>query len=244
MARHVHEIMNRELFAVRPEERASLTKETILALGISTVPVIDDARRPLGALSLRDVVDVGKTTCARDRMQPVVTIGPSATVEQAATALASANRHHLVVVEDDRAVGIVSSLDLLRAMLGLPAMHPDTFPHYDTANGVSWTDDLELTPENALLAPSAPGLLVIVHGGVRMIETAVWVETARDVSARLREITTAPSSQHARLARLLERSNLRFRATAVADDRARAGVFEKISASMRAREESQPESGA
>jgi hypothetical protein len=42
MSRHVYEIMNRELFAVRPDERVSLTRETILALGSSTVP----ARRP------------------------------------------------------------------------------------------------------------------------------------------------------------------------------------------------------
>lgn len=234
MALHVHEIMNRELFAVRPEERVTLTRETLLALGIGTVPVIDDAQRPIGTLSLRHVVTAGDTTCARDRMQSPLTVASSATVEQAATALASTGRHHLVVVEGGRAVGIVSSLDLLRALLGLPVSHPDTFPHFDSTSGVTWTDDLELARERVHLAPRAPGVFVLVHGGLRMIETAVWVEAARDVRARLEELTEAPDGQPVRLARLLERSNLRFRATAIADDAERARVVETIRASMAA----------
>jgi CBS domain-containing protein len=56
MSSRVREIMNRELFRVRPGDVPSDVLNGILALGITGAPVVDDAGRPLGMVSLRDLV--------------------------------------------------------------------------------------------------------------------------------------------------------------------------------------------
>jgi hypothetical protein len=55
--------------------------------------------------------------------------------------------------------------------------------------------------------------------------------------ARVEELMSRPSHQSSQLARLLERSSLRFRTTTVADGPTRHRILEKIRTSSRIREE-------
>lgn len=119
----VQEIMSRDLVYLTRGARASLALPQILRFGITAVPVLDEEHRPIGVVSLRDLVgdadiDAAMTTPARSILM-------GATIEDAARALAESGYHHVVVVgTDGRAVGIVSSVDLLRALVGLPPRHP------------------------------------------------------------------------------------------------------------------------
>jgi CBS domain-containing protein len=229
MARCVREIMNPELFTVRSDIRAADVLKSILEFGISAVPVVDDERRPLGVASLRDLVRDGGGPLVSS---PALSVGADMSIEDAGRVLAESGRHHLVVVGGDgRAVGMISSLDLLRAVLGLPGKYPSTFPHYDATVGVSWTDLAPFDVEHAREAPSGPGVLILSTGGVRRSERDLWVEATSGLQARLRELLeTRPTD--AALARVLERSDLRFRCAAVADAALRDGVARRMRARM------------
>jgi CBS domain-containing protein len=228
MARFVGEIVNHELFALTPDVRAEDALEAIVRFGITAVPVLDDDRRPIGVTSLRDLV-----RGERRISTPVVSVPLSASVEEAARALAESGRHHLVVVDGDgRAVGILSSVDLLRAILGLPPHHPSTFPHYDVELGVSWTDVTPFDLEHVGSAPAGAGVLVLSSGGARRTECDLWAEAARSLHARLVEMLELPQSDAPALARILERRDLRFRCAVIPDAAERGDVAGRLRAGL------------
>ena len=224
MARTVQEIMNRELFGVRPELPVAEARGFFRSLHVGAAPVLDEARRPLGVLSVRDVLD-GDGTAGERMTKPAICVGVSTSIEEAARQLASMSMHHLIVVDGGgAAVGIVSTLDFLRALLGMPAHHPETFPHWDEATHVSWTDDWALDEENLPRAPAGPGVLVLVRSNAGDPDEPVWVEASPDIRARLRELTEFPVQQPTVLARMLALRGLRFRAATVGDDDSREGI--------------------
>ena len=129
MSKTVRDIMNAKLLYIRDGDRLSLARKHILRLGVTAVPVLDETHRPVGIVSLRDLeregedVEVGST--------PVCTAKDTDSVEDAAKKLAETDYHHLVVVDDKGvAVGMVSSIDFLRALLGLPVRHPKAFDKF------------------------------------------------------------------------------------------------------------------
>ncbi|HVJ91553.1 MAG TPA: CBS domain-containing protein [Labilithrix sp.] len=125
----VADIMNSKLLYIRDGDRVSLARRHIIDFGITAVPVLDETHRPVGVVSLRDLA--GEEA---DRFTPsgkVETVKASATIDDAARQLAESDYHHLVVVDDAGiAVGMVSSLDFLRALVGLPPRHPQKFERF------------------------------------------------------------------------------------------------------------------
>jgi hypothetical protein len=165
---------------------------------------------------------------------PALVIGQDETVEEAARDLVENDVHHLVVTDsEDRAVGVVSSLDLLRSLLGMPARHPDAFPHRDAA-GLSWSDLTELDLDHADTAPDGPGLFVLVYDQKGRPSVPLWAEAAPNVRTRVHELISVPQGDHPWLARILaeDARSLRFRAAAVADPRARAEALERAHAEV------------
>ena len=87
---------------------------------IGTLPVIDDARRPLGIFTRQDVVarivmpQIPLATPIGDVMSaPVVTLPATATAGEAAFEMTSRGIRHVVVIDDSGAVtGVVSERDL------------------------------------------------------------------------------------------------------------------------------------
>jgi CBS-domain-containing membrane protein len=121
----VESIMNPKLLYIRDGARLSLAKRQILSFGVTAVPVLDETHRPVGIVSLRDLEEDREFVEAKG---PVVTVRASDPVEGAARTLAEGDLHHLVVVDDKGvAVGMVSSVDFVRALLGMPSRHPATF---------------------------------------------------------------------------------------------------------------------
>jgi CBS domain-containing protein len=233
MARFVREIMNPELFTVRRDARSADVLDAILEFGITAVPVVDDERRPIGVTSLRDIARDGSDPLIST---PALSVPADASIDDAARILAESGRHHLVVVGGDgRAVGMVSSLDLLRAVLGLPGRYPSTFPHFDAATGVSWTDIAPLDVEHARAAPTGAGVLILSTGGVRRSERDLWVESPSALRVRLLELLENPPIDIPALTRILERSDLRFRCAAVADVTVRESVVRRMQARLEGR---------
>ena len=240
MSRSIVEIMNGELLAVLPETPVQAIRELLRTFVIDAVPVLSEERHPLGLVSAGEVLDGGGT--AADRMsRPAMCIEGFTSIETAGRRLALADAHHVIVVDSaGAAVGIVSALDVLRAMLGIPAHHPAAFPHWNAATQSSWTDEWPLDGEHVAHAPNAAGVLVLVRGLVGETDAVVWVESCSSVRQRVADLTAFRPSAEPALARLLERHDLRFRAAAVANDADR----ERVTSGLRSQLEHRPPPGA
>lgn len=236
MAATVREIMNRELFSVRPGDSVADALNGILGLGVTTAPVIDAGGYPLGVISLRDLVGPKTGLTAADRMSvPAVVTRESSSINDAARLVGETGHRHLVVVDNrGRAVGMLSSVDVVRGLAGLPAHHPDSFPRLDARTGLAWTEDLAFTEESIDGAPDAPGILVLVHGGASLPERVVWVGSTHNVRTRLIDLLSLPQDD-ADLTHWLERrEHLRFRAAAVTDARVREKMTKTLQTPDRA----------
>lgn len=231
MAKIIEEIMNRELFSLRPEDDVDDAMGYLIAMGIKGAPVVDARGRPLGVVSMQDLAWSRGGPKVSDRMtSPAVSVMPKTSVRDAARLLAEHGIHRAPVVDAaGQAIGMVSILDLLRAMLGVPVAHPDTFPHYDDATGLVWTDDALLDLDHASVAPDGPGLLVLRIGGANMAEADVWAETANNLRARVHDLVSLPQTD-SRLSALLRRfpTDLRFRCARVTDSEERERVLADI----------------
>jgi CBS domain-containing protein len=224
MARTVQEIMNHELLAIRPDSAGREARDLLRSFSVGAAPVVDEAGRPLGVLSLGDLLDP-EGTAAERMTRPAMCVGSSLTVEDAARRLASTEMHHLVVVDTTGvAVGMVSTLDLLRALLGIPTRHPAAFPHWDDTTEASWTDDWPLEEESAAHAPSGPGVLALSTSHLGEPNAVVWVEPCANLRARVLELASHPDDHEPALARALALHGLRFRATSVCEEAPRTRI--------------------
>lgn len=228
MSLYIREIMNRELFSVRPDAQRDDVLASLLELGISAAPVLDGEERPIGMTSLRDLLR-GEPFVSK----PVRTITMNVDVEHAACAMIDAGTHHLVVVgSDGRAVGMVSSLDLLRALVGRPSAHPPAFPHRDAELDVTWSDPQPLDTEHADGAPDAAGVLVLSFGGVGRPEHDIWVEPANALRARVSDLLELPQSDDPALTKILTRRDLRYRYATIVDAKKRTDVVRRLRARL------------
>jgi hypothetical protein len=218
MARTVREIMNREVLTLRPDMTLHDANHLLRSFGVSAAPVVGDDRKPLGVLSVRDSLDTEGR--AKDRMtRPALCVPSSALVEDAARRLAETSVHHLVVVDGSGGtVGMLSSLDLLRALLGLPTPHPQSFPHWDEATGACWTDDRPLDKENAERSPDGPGIVALVTSYMGEPDAIVWAEACSDLRSRALAMAADPMHQEPALVRVLARRGVRFRVACIADE--------------------------
>jgi CBS domain-containing protein len=85
---------------------------------ISCVPIVDDAKRPTGIVTKLDLIECANDgrTSAREVMMPhAMTLGPDASLKHAAELMTREGFHHVLVVDDTRAlIGVVSTFDITR----------------------------------------------------------------------------------------------------------------------------------
>jgi CBS domain-containing protein len=129
MNSNVRDVMNPQLVYLPEGTRPDVARKYILDFKITAVPVLDSEHKPVGVVSLRDLVDSRVTeTCVTE---PARTIGADEPILSAARALAEYDVHHLVVVgQDGRAVGMVSALDIVRGLICAPPKHPRTIDEF------------------------------------------------------------------------------------------------------------------
>jgi hypothetical protein len=236
MASTVKEIMNHELFSVRPTDTTADALNGLLAFGIYGAPVVDSAQRPVGVISLRDVVFRQGATVADRMSSPAVVVRADARISDAAKLIAETGYRRLVVVDDaNQVVGMLSAVDVIRGLVGLPVQHPVAFPHLDAKTGLQWTDDAVLDTNWVEVAPDGPGLLLLIYTVPGTPDLVVWAESANNVQTRLLDILSLPQ-ENPELNRLLgHRTHLRFRAASVTDPKVREQVIERLRPQAQAR---------
>ncbi|HLK36614.1 MAG TPA: CBS domain-containing protein [Polyangiaceae bacterium] len=228
MPRSAQDIMNRELLSVQPDSPVDEVRELLRTFKVGAAPVVDVSGRPLGMVSVRDVLDASGT--AADRMtRPALCVSVSTAIQDIARLLASSDLHHVVVVDSaGAAVGMISTLDVLRALVDLPARHPPTFPHWDATTNASWTDDWPLEAGALAHAPEAAGVLALVSSHFGEADAVVWVEGCTSVRQRVEGLLSPLGARDVALEPILRRRDVRFRAAPAHDEGARRRIVEVL----------------
>jgi len=146
LATKVGDVMTTQVFAVATDTSLETAARLLTQHHIGGAPVIDEAGHPLGVVSQSDLVDpdrghtgkVGRPRyfCINDErvasvtaehstlagivadvMSPfVVGVGPETPLDEAARMMLADNVHRLLVVRGGRLVGVLSTMDVLKAM--------------------------------------------------------------------------------------------------------------------------------
>ncbi|MBX3222215.1 MAG: CBS domain-containing protein [Labilithrix sp.] len=120
----VADIMTRSVVTLSPFESLAQAADTLAMMGVSGAPVCDAGARALGVFSKSDVVGglvdghLRPDALVRDHMTKVtVSLRAEDTVAAAASVMAERSIHRVLVLDDDEhVVGIVSPLDILKAI--------------------------------------------------------------------------------------------------------------------------------
>lgn len=110
-------LMTEPVLTVEPSASLSEVAEAMRAQGINSIVAIDDDCRPAGILTATDfvgiVADGADGEAVGDHMtEQVVTTTADAAAREVAELMVTHDISHVPVVEDGRAVGIVTATDL------------------------------------------------------------------------------------------------------------------------------------
>lgn len=124
--RTVGEIMEPNVFSVPSDMPLHRAAEELAERQISGAPACAPDGRVVGVLSLTDLAEhyggVHEMRLVRDVMTPeVLTVNQADPLEEAIRRMAFEGGHRLFVLDgDERLVGIVTSMDVLRELAGFP----------------------------------------------------------------------------------------------------------------------------
>lgn len=116
--RTVESLMSADLVAVRPNDRVGRARDLILSIGIHALPVMEE-NTVVGIVTSSDLVDdwpEDESVSAIMTKSPL-SVDADASLQEAAEAMLNGRMHHLLVESSGETVGILSSLDLLRAFV-------------------------------------------------------------------------------------------------------------------------------
>lgn len=220
----VHDIMTRQLFSLWPGDTATEALDYLRMLNIHAAPVLDEqSHEPMGVISIGDLTGNLATARVSDRMStPARVTIETAAVHEAAQTIAESGLHHLVVVDDERrAVGFLSVVDVIKALLH----PPEGTEKLAVPGSLEWSDHQRLSASGLLAAPDGPGVFVLLKVDPGRPEVFAWVEEADNVRARLESLVRDPPP---RLARFIEADRIRFRAATAESQGQRAQVFSEV----------------
>lgn len=211
------EVMNRSFLYACPLSSIGPLLNEMGERGLGSVPVLDLAGRPLGVATLAEVercYDVEELT---ERLRrPALCMDENTPVDVAARTLARHPSSCLILVNAHGvAAGVLSPLDLLRAVLGLNGAADLMQAH---EGDVSW-DDAELLELGAVhQVPEAPGILLLSPGFDERKQRIVWAESATNMRERLDQMLRQPDDDP-RLESILEAypRTVRFRCLTIYD---------------------------
>jgi CBS domain-containing protein len=116
----VSDIMSKNVQVVRPDTTAQEVVATMSKFDISSIIVVQ-AERPVGIITLRDVLEKLAVQCLAPRAvtarqimtSPLVTVDVSATVEEAANLMVQKKVKTLPVMEGDKLAGVLTYTDIV-----------------------------------------------------------------------------------------------------------------------------------
>ena len=218
--------MTPKLFSLWPDDPASEALDYLRMLNIHAAPVLDEAsHEPQGVIAIGDLTgDLTSRRVADVMSTPARFTVQSAPVREAALLIAETGLHHLVVVDDSgRAVGFLSVIDVVRALLH-PSHGAEEAP-VSAKPALEWSDRERLSQAGLLAAPDGPGVFVLLKVDPGQADVFAWAEESPNVRERLESIASDPPP---RLARFIEADRIRFRAAAAETQGEREEVLRSV----------------
>ncbi len=115
--------MTHDVITMEPGDPVDRARDLMLSMGIHGLPVVTDGE-VIGMVTSHDLVDDWPPGDPLHSImsRSVVTVEASASLVEAAELMKSELVHHLVVVSHGRPVGVISTYDMLDALIaGAPA---------------------------------------------------------------------------------------------------------------------------
>jgi CBS domain-containing protein len=113
----IGDLMTGDLIAVRPSDRVGRALDILLRSGLHALPVVDDGGIAVGLVTTADLVPVDADELLGERFYgPPITMDRQSQISEAAGVMRQEFVHHIIVTEDDLAVGMLSSYDLLKML--------------------------------------------------------------------------------------------------------------------------------
>jgi CBS domain-containing protein len=115
MTTTVEQVMSGSVVKVREDETLGEVRERMTSLDISALPVVSAEEVLVGIVTADDLVSGYETTLPVSRVMTtqVHTLSPGDDVVKAVRLMRDYRHHHVVVMDGQRVVGMLSSLDLL-----------------------------------------------------------------------------------------------------------------------------------
>lgn len=117
----VRDAMSKAVLIVGPEHTIRQTAQLMSARRVGSAVVVDPEGSGIGIITERDILNAIGAGCDPDTERTaihltwdVVYAGPTWTVDEAAAAMVRGGFRHLVVLDGDDVLGIISVRDLLR----------------------------------------------------------------------------------------------------------------------------------
>lgn len=116
----VHELMTNDVTTAQPHQTVGQIKGKMTKHSLSNVPVVSSDNIPIGVVSTSDILMVEKdgTLISNIMTEKVYTIPEYEDVSVAARVMRNHKIHHLIVTQEQKVVGIISSFDLLKLIEG------------------------------------------------------------------------------------------------------------------------------
>jgi CBS domain-containing protein len=192
MSKIAAEIMNREFFYASQTDSIPKLLHELRDRGLGSVPVLDLDGRPLGMATVRDIESCHRIEELTDHLtRSAVSVGQNTSIEAAARILAQHRADCLVLLDEHGiAVGALSALDLLRALVGFDGS--DRERPSGVARDGQWSDGALLELGAAHHAPAAPGVILLSSGSDAHRTRVVWAEAAENVRERLDAMLRLP----------------------------------------------------
>ncbi len=117
----VEEIMSTPVVFTQKTIKVSSLKDMLTRKGINAVPVIGEDESISGIITSSNIVSCHDgSTLVQDLMSDFVhVVMPNNRVKDAAKSMVKHGVHHLVVMQDGKVVGMLSSMDILKAYTDL-----------------------------------------------------------------------------------------------------------------------------
>jgi len=112
--------MSNNVITAQPHESVGKVKGKMSKLSLSNVPVVSTDNVPIGIVSASDLLAAKKegTPISNMMTEKVYTIPEYEDVSVAARMMRNHKIHHLIVTQEQKVVGIISSFDLMKLVEG------------------------------------------------------------------------------------------------------------------------------
>jgi CBS domain-containing protein len=202
MTETVAEIMDPDFCHASHGDSVGQLLHELTARGLASVPVLDISGRPIATATLSDLQNCRHVEeLTRGPEHAVTSVHHEASIQEAARALAEHRAERLILVDDRGvAVGAVSALDLLRALLGFGVDRSERSPN--TPAPGHWSPSVWFNLDAVGHVPPAPGIIVLARADEGLHSAVLWVEATSNLHERLDEMLRLPQ-QSAELEALL-----------------------------------------